>query len=71
VTSGGTYQSGTLVELSPETGGTWSATLLHIFGKGKDGAEPLGALLYLDGNLYGSTNLGGQYGCGTVFEVTP
>jgi uncharacterized repeat protein (TIGR03803 family) len=70
-TSSGTYQSGTLVELSPETGATWSAALLHTFGKGKDGVEPLGTLLYLDGNLYGSTSLGGQYGFGTVFEVTP
>jgi uncharacterized repeat protein (TIGR03803 family) len=70
-TSGGTYQSGTLVELSPATGGTWTATLPHTFGKGKDGADPAGTLLYLGGDLFGSTTLGGEYGSGTVFQVTP
>ena len=42
--------------------------LIHRFGKGTDGAQPIGGVV-LDsaGNLYGTTSLGGAYGNGTVF----
>lgn len=41
---------------------------LHSFGTGTDGAQPMGGLV-LDaaGNYYGTTNLGGTFGNGTVF----
>ena len=48
-------------------------TVLHTFTGGTDGANPE-AGLFIDaktGNLYGTTNAGGAYGAGTVFEVTP
>jgi uncharacterized repeat protein (TIGR03803 family) len=55
-------------------------TTLHRFKQYNDGAQPRTALVQAsDGNFYGTTNLGGSssdkdcrdYGCGTVFEVTP
>jgi uncharacterized repeat protein (TIGR03803 family) len=46
-------------------------TVVHEF-TGPDGNEPLGPLtLARDGNLYGTTNQGGAYGCGTIFRLTP
>jgi uncharacterized repeat protein (TIGR03803 family) len=38
-----------------------------------DGFDPYGALIYVDGALYGTTNYGGapKQGYGVVFEVTP
>jgi uncharacterized repeat protein (TIGR03803 family) len=49
-------------------------TILHSFGENPttDGYYP-GAALVLDmeGNLYGTTELGGKYVYGTVFKVTP
>ncbi len=67
---GGTYNLGTVFELMPAGGGTWTETVAHSFGNGTDGVEPL-ATLILDGagNLYGTTYLGGSYGGGTVFRL--
>ena len=44
--------------------------VLHSFGTGSDGAQPIGGVV-LDsaGNFYGTTSLGGAYGNGTVFEA--
>jgi uncharacterized repeat protein (TIGR03803 family) len=48
------------------------ATLLHVFTGGSDGSYPT-ASLTADGagNLYGTTQTGGTYGNGTVFELSP
>lgn len=45
-------------------------TILHSFGTGSDGAQPIGGVV-LDsaGNFYGTTSLGGAYQNGTVFEA--
>jgi hypothetical protein len=75
---------GIVFELSPPAnGGAWTETVLHIFQgvAGQDGAQPGGGMV-LDqaGNLYGSTGYGGSgncapfgqnWGCGTIFELTP
>ncbi len=51
--------------------------VLHNFGSGSDGSGPFGPpVLDNDGNLYGVTGSGGtgqcsDYGCGTVFELSP
>jgi uncharacterized repeat protein (TIGR03803 family) len=47
--------------------------VLHSFGNGNDGQVPSGPLVLDDiGNLYGTTNGGpGDYGNGTVFELSP
>jgi uncharacterized repeat protein (TIGR03803 family) len=65
---GGTFGSGTVFEL----GKAGKEKVLYAFTGGADGSLPL-ATLVLDaaGNLYGTTQLGGAYGAGTVFEVGP
>ena len=69
---GGTNRNGTVFELSPSGGGSWTETVLHSFGSGSDGVEPLGGLIVdADGNLYGTTSQGGVDGEGTVFEFSP
>jgi len=57
---------------------TWAATnwtekVLHSFNQNNTGGvEPLAGLIFdAAGNLYGTTNWGGTYGGGTVFELTP
>jgi uncharacterized repeat protein (TIGR03803 family) len=69
--TGGAYNLGTVFELSPGSGGTWTETILHSFGKGKDGANPQAGLIFDTlGNLYGTTSGGGRNGKGTVFELS-
>ena len=69
-TQGGTYTLGTLFELTPAGGGTWTEQVLHNFGNGTDGAMPYSTLIFdTDGNLYGTTYQGGSYGGGTVFRL--
>lgn len=66
---GGPFSSGTVFKLDK----TGKETVLYTFTGGmggKDGSYPDGALI-LDaaGNLYGTTQLGGNYSFGTVFKV--
>ncbi len=68
-----TVTAGTVFELSPGTGGTWTEKVLYNFGAtSSDGALPIASLV-LDskGNLYGTTLAGGAYGLGTAFELSP
>lgn len=45
---------------------------LHVFRRGKDGAEPYGGLLPLGGVLYGTTAAGGDANdAGTVYKYSP
>ncbi len=66
-TSGGAYGYGTLFKLSrsaPEK------VLYSFTGMDGDGATPYSSLVIdAAGNLYGTTNGGGAYGYGTVFEI--
>lgn len=69
--------TGVVFELSPQQNGTWTETVLHSFGSGRDGTAPMGGLTFdHSGNLYGTTYQGGTgpqciAGCGTVFEISP
>jgi uncharacterized repeat protein (TIGR03803 family) len=69
-TSGG-FDSGSPFGTVFKLAVTGKFTNLHAFGGGKDGAYPTGGLLEeADGNLYGVTDEGGEFGFGTVFEVS-
>jgi len=66
-TAGGDYGAGSIQTLS--TGGV--CTLLYSFTGGTDGGQPLGKLTQnTAGDLFGTTQSGGQYGGGVVFEVS-
>jgi hypothetical protein len=71
------YGCGVVFELTPEAGGKWKQHVLHRFN-GKDGFNSAAGLIFdAAGNLYGSTQSGGNpvncdgYGCGVVFELVP
>jgi uncharacterized repeat protein (TIGR03803 family) len=75
---GGARDAGSVYELSPPVppSVTWTESVIYSFAAGADGATPYGNLVFdAEGNLYGTTNGGGnpdcQFGCGTVFEVSP
>jgi uncharacterized repeat protein (TIGR03803 family) len=70
---GGTYNIGTVFELSPNGSGGWTETVLHSFiNNYSDGAYPYAGLIFDSaGNLYGTTAYGGIYYYGTAFEFSP
>lgn len=66
---GGTYNQGTVYELSPNGSGGYNVTVLHSFN-GSQGEGPFGGLsVDSNGNLYGTTLFGGSNGDGTIFEL--
>jgi uncharacterized repeat protein (TIGR03803 family) len=70
---GGAYTYyGTVFELTLSHG-KWTETILHSFeSDGTDGIEPAQDLVFdKNGNLYGTTDGGGDYNYGTVFELSP
>ena len=72
-TLGGANSQGTVFELVRPTnkGGQWQEVVLHNFGQSTDGTTPIGGVtLNATGNLYGTTSTGGQYGYGTIFQLT-
>ena len=70
---GGVYGAGEVFELSPNTSGGWTQSVLYSFTGGADGANPYYAEVIFDkaGNLYGTTVEGGAQNLGVVFELTP
>jgi uncharacterized repeat protein (TIGR03803 family) len=64
---GGPSYGGTVFRLDAANG--YALTILHAFG-GPDGRFPFGGVIAdASGNLYGTTNSGGDYGKGTVFRL--
>lgn len=72
---------GVVFQLTPTPSGPWTETVLHRFTAGSDGGYPLfGVTLDAGGNVYGTTDVGGDTtgpnclgtlpGCGLVFELT-
>jgi uncharacterized repeat protein (TIGR03803 family) len=72
--SGGSTDNGIVFELIPpsSSGGSWRYNILYSFLGKPDGSLPRGTLTRdHNGNLYGTTEIGGTFGCGTVFELSP
>jgi uncharacterized repeat protein (TIGR03803 family) len=67
------YQGcGTVFKLTPTSDGKWKYSVLHSFTGGKDGGNPYGnVILDSAGNLYGTSMMGGNGSCGTVFRLAP
>ena len=64
---------GTVFELLSEPNGTWKEKTLYAFHLATtDGYAPQSALTFdKAGNIFGTTQKGGTYGGGTVFELSP
>jgi uncharacterized repeat protein (TIGR03803 family) len=67
------YGCGTVFMVTRSSGGNWNRKVLYSFtGISGDGSFPWGNLTFDGaGNLYGTTEFGGAYGWGTVFELMP
>jgi uncharacterized repeat protein (TIGR03803 family) len=70
---GGLYNGGVVFKLEPpaDAGDPWTETDLYSFTGGADGAGPDALIPGGNGTLYGTTSAGGNWGAGTVFELTP
>ena len=65
--NGGSSWMGTIFEISPKG----VETVLYNFTGGADGGLPPAGLVHdKEWNLYGTTQIGGAYSSGTVFELT-
>jgi uncharacterized repeat protein (TIGR03803 family) len=72
--SGGAHFGGVAYRLTPPGGGgtAWRETILHGFGHGSDGTQPMSGLAVAStGALYGTTTMGGAHNRGAVFELLP
>ena len=68
-TGGGSSQMGTVYALTPADGG-WTQNVLWTFSGGKDGGKPAAGVIFDNaGNLYGTTQIGGMNGFGSVFQL--
>jgi uncharacterized repeat protein (TIGR03803 family) len=68
--AGGAYDTGMVFKLSFADGGWTESTVLSF--SGYDGDFPIGSVLVdANGNLYGTATIGGTYGQGTTWEITP
>jgi uncharacterized repeat protein (TIGR03803 family) len=68
---------GAVFELSP-TGGGWKETIIYSFRTGylhynyiQSGNFPSALIFDNQGNLYGTTQTGGEHKAGTVYELSP
>ena len=78
---GGAHGFGTVFELTPNSDGSWTESVLYSFcslANCADGDSPLAGVIFDGaGNLYGTTAGGGDFsrcgggGCGVVFKLTP
>jgi uncharacterized repeat protein (TIGR03803 family) len=66
---------GTVFMLMPTPIGQWAESLLYTFGGATDGGDPMSAVTFdVEGNLYGTTLIGGDpscgsVGCGTIYRL--
>ncbi len=67
---------GTVYELIPTASGQWKEVVIYDFCPNSvnclDGTSPAAGLTFdSQGNLFGSTTAGGQFGNGVIFELSP
>jgi len=65
---GGASGAGTVYKLATSGAGEH---VVYSFKGGSDGQYPYDGPIFVNGSLYGTTNLGGSSSAGTVFKVTP
>lgn len=67
------FPDGSVFELTPVAGGGWTEQTIFTFPESpEDGKIPMGGvILDKEGNLYGTTENGGDHGDGTVYELSP
>jgi uncharacterized repeat protein (TIGR03803 family) len=81
VAGGGKYGEGVVYKLVPPStqGGAWTQNILYPFmgslNGASDGSNPSGNIVFTDdfshnGKIYGTTQGGGLYGGGTVYELS-
>jgi uncharacterized repeat protein (TIGR03803 family) len=71
---GTTFYGGVVYQLVPPSGGkgAWAENILYSFTGGPgDGLSPTGLVFGSAGTLYGATLEGGQFGAGTVYQLSP
>jgi uncharacterized repeat protein (TIGR03803 family) len=71
----GANDGGTVFKLTPNADGNWRESVLYSFCSRTmcgDGGVPLASLIFDQiGNLYGTAEMGGARGVGTVFQLVP
>ncbi|HTS36482.1 MAG TPA: choice-of-anchor tandem repeat GloVer-containing protein [Candidatus Solibacter sp.] len=73
-TSNGGVGCGALAEFTSPSGYVWTEKTLYDFTGGEDGFLPAHGVLFMNGSIYGTTQLGGSAtgnGAGTVFQIRP
>ncbi len=70
---GGTFGGGILFQLKPSLDGTWTERVLQYGAAGNGGGKQFMSDLVFDaaGRLYGTAALGGKFGWGVVYRLTP
>jgi hypothetical protein len=64
------YGCGVIFKLTPGANGQWSYSVVHYFN-GEDGFGPNPLAVDQNGNLFGTTQVGGTYNYGVAFEIMP
>ena len=67
---GGSHNGGTVFELTPQPGGSWTETILYDFDSSLEGGPYAPVTFDAAGNLYGTTFGSGADGLGNVFRLT-
>lgn len=70
---GGEFGLGVVYQLVPDASGDWALNVIHNFTGGDDGSSGSAGRLLIDENrtIYGVATVGGTYGVGVVFKLTP
>ena len=64
------YGCGAAYQISPSNGG-WHASMIYSFANGSTNTPWSGVIVDSLGNLYGTTNAGGEAGFGSIYELSP